>query len=105
MLVYENRWLAQRHGIDKGMIDFGKAKIIPYDELLEEIIELTKEDQERLDCIAEVENARNIIKRGTSAHRQISIFNDAIDNGKSQDDALNSVVDWLISETMRGIRV
>ena len=104
MLVYENRWLAQRHGIDKGMIDFGKAKIIPYDELLEEIIELTREDQERLDCVEEVANARNIIKRGTSAHRQIAIFSDAIANGKNQHDALNSVVDWLISETMRGIR-
>ncbi len=104
MLVYENRWLAQRHGIDKGLIDFGKAEVVAYDELLEEIIELTKEDQERLNCAEEVENARNIIKRGTSAHRQISVFNNAIKNGKNQNDALNSVVDWLIGETMSGIR-
>jgi len=103
MLVNENRWLAQRHGIDKGMIDFGKAQVVPYSDLLEEIIELTREDQERLDCVEEVANARNILKRGTSAHRQISIYEEAKVKGASEQDALNAVVDWLVSETVEGV--
>ena len=105
MLVNENRWLAQRHGIDKGMIDFGKSKTVPYSDLLEEIIELTREDQIRLDCVEEVANARNILKRGTSAHRQIAVYEAVLGSGGTEQEALNSVVDWLVSETVQNIGV
>lgn len=103
MLVNENRWLAQRYGTNKGMIDFGKSETVSYSDLLEEIIELTREDQERLDCVEEVANARNILKRGTSAHQQISTYEKALADGASNADALNSVVDWLVAETVKGI--
>ncbi len=29
MLVNENRWRAQRYGIDEGLVDFGKGQIVP----------------------------------------------------------------------------
>ena len=48
MLINENRWRAQRYGTDAGLADFGKGEIVPYADLLEEMIELVREDAELL---------------------------------------------------------
>jgi carboxylate-amine ligase len=38
MLIAENRWLAQRYGFEKGLVDFGRGERLPYADLLEELI-------------------------------------------------------------------
>lgn len=103
MLVNENRWRAQRYGVDKGLVDFGRGEIVPYRDLLEEILVLIREDAQHLGCVAEVEHARAILDRGTSAHWQVKTYEDALAGGASQDDALKAVVDMLIKETMHGL--
>jgi carboxylate-amine ligase len=103
MLVAENRWRAQRYGIDEGLVDFGLGRIVPYADLLEEIIELTREEAARFDCVAEVEHARRILSRGTSAHRQVAVFNRAQADGANKQAALIAVVDDLIAETVVGL--
>ena len=103
MLVQENRWRAQRYGFDEGLVDFGRGEIVPYPELLEEILQLVEEDADRLGCTAEVMAARDILKEGTSAHRQIAVFDQCKEAGVDDEDALKSVVDWLIAETQRGV--
>jgi carboxylate-amine ligase len=103
MLIAENRWRAQRYGIDAGLVDFGKGEIVPYADLLEEIIELVGEDAERLDCVDEVEHARTILERGTSAHRQVALYEDLMAKGAAKEEALKAVVDHLIAETAEGI--
>ncbi|MDA0661915.1 MAG: carboxylate-amine ligase [Proteobacteria bacterium] len=103
MLVQENRWRAQRYGIDRGLVDFGQGRIVAYAELLDEILDLVREDAERLDCVAEVENARNIVARGTSAHGQIIRFREAKAAGATETEALRAVVDWLAAETQHGV--
>ena len=70
-LIAEDQWRAQRYGIDPGLVDFGRSVVVHYPELLEEMIELSAEDAEALDCTAEIERARRIIERGTSAHWQV----------------------------------
>lgn len=105
MLIMENRWRAQRYGLKRGLIDFGLGEIVDYDELLEEIIELTREDQERLGCVEQVAHARDIVKRGTSAHNQIAAYEAALAAGRSEEDALEAVVDWLVQETVQGVPV
>ena len=105
MLVNENRWRAQRYGFDEGLVDFGLGRVVPYPELLEEIFELVRPDAERLDCVAEIEHARVILKRGTSAHRQIAVFDEAMKGGAGKQEALKAVVDWLVEETVRGLDV
>lgn len=64
------------------------------------MIELVHEDAERLDCVAEVEYAREIVRWGTSAQRQLEVFKCAVDNG---DQALRLVVDDMIVQTVNGI--
>jgi carboxylate-amine ligase len=103
MLVAENRWRAQRYGLNGGLIDFGAGAVLPYDQLLDEILDLIAEDAEALDCVEEVTNARNIVSRGTSAHRQIETFDRVIASGASREEALQAVVDMLIAETVTGL--
>lgn len=101
-MISENRWRASRYGIDEGLIDFGKAEIVPFAELLEELIELVREDAEFFDCVSEVEHAREILRRGTSAHKQIDVWQQARSSGKTDAEALRDVVDMLIEETGHG---
>jgi carboxylate-amine ligase len=101
-LIKENRWLAQRYGCDGELVDFGKGVRVPYRDLLEEIIELVRPDAERFGCVAEVAHAREIVRRGTSAHRQVAAYREALAAGAGRDEALKAVVDMLIEETVRG---
>lgn len=100
-LLEENRWRAHRYGIDSGLIDFGRGRIVAYTELLEEILEHIAEDAEALGCVAEVKHARTIVRRGTSAHRQLKVYYNALEQGQSQPAALAKVVRWLRRETLR----
>ena len=101
--VAENRWRAQRYGIDQGLVDFGRGAVVGYPDLLEEMIALCAEDAEALGCRAEIEHARRIVERGTSAHWQVRTYRDALAGGASEREALEAVVDMLIDETMHGI--
>jgi carboxylate-amine ligase len=103
MLVDENRWRAQRYGIDEGLVDFGKREIVPYADLLEEIIAIVAEDAAHFGCLAEVAHARTILTRGTSAHSQRRVYAEALAAGAAKDEALKAVVDWLIGETQRDL--
>ena len=103
MLVNENVWRAQRYGTDEGLIDYGLGEIVPFADLLDEIIELVRPDAEMLDCVEEVEQARNILERGTSADRQRAAFAKAVADGASEKEALIAVVDFLIDETVAGL--
>ncbi len=103
MLVRENRWRAQRYGVTEGLVDFGKGEVVDYQGLLEEILQLIHVDALALDCVAEVEHARTILTRGTSAHRQIEVYEKAVAEGAERKEALKAVVDLLIDESLVGI--
>ena len=103
MLVNENRWRAMRYSFDEGLIDFAKGKIVPFETLIDEILELTYEDARALDCEAEVASVRDILSRGTSAHRQLKAHELSIAAGNSQEVALQAVVDTLIADTAEGL--
>ncbi|MGB5102995.1 MAG: carboxylate-amine ligase [Steroidobacteraceae bacterium] len=101
LLLGENRWRAMRYSYDSGLLDLGRQRIVPFAELLEELIELTREDAEALDAVAEIEGLREIVARGSSAHRQIEVHTRALQAGRTEDEALRSVVAWLVEETAR----
>jgi carboxylate-amine ligase len=98
-LVEENKWLAQRHGIHGELADFGALCCKPFAELAEELIALVEEEALRLGCLAEVRNVREILRRGTSADRQLQVYDEARAAGVSEQEAPMVVVDWLIGET------
>lgn len=103
MLIDENRWRAQRYGLDEGLADFGRGAIVPYADLLEELLALIAEDAEHFGCTREVAWARDIVRRGTSAHAQAAVYRAAVAAGQTPAAALRGVVDALMTETMRGL--
>ena len=102
-LVDENKWLAQRYGIAAELADFGVLARKPFGVLMEEIIELVRDEAMRLGCLPEVLRARDILDRGTSADRQLTVHARALADGASEREAAQAVVDWLIEETMVGV--
>ena len=100
MLISENRWRAMRYGIEDSLVDFTKGKLVPFHQLLDEMIDMVKEDAEELGCLQEVLNSRNILKRGNSAHQQMAVYQDSFEKSGNKDQALKDVVDWLVAETV-----
>ncbi len=97
-LIAENRWRAQRYGTDKGLIDFGRREIVPFQDLLGELIDLIAQDAEFLQSTAETQHACNILKRGNSATRQRRVYQDALHAGYDNDAALRAVARHLVEE-------
>ncbi len=104
MLVAENVWRAQRYGIDTELMDYGRSQLVPFPELIDELVELVSRDADELGCLEEVQHARVIAREGTSAHRQIAAYEASLASGGSEEDALAAVVDHLIHDTMAGTR-
>jgi len=103
MLIQENRWRAMRYSFDEGLIDLAKGAVVPFDELLNELLGLVSEDAEALGCTEEINSLHHILQRGTSAHRQLKKYELERAAGSSDEDALKAVVDGLIKDTARGL--
>ncbi len=97
-LIGENRWRALRYGVTEGMIDFGERKILPFEEVIAQWLELIAEDAGVLRSTAEIERAHEILQTGTSSERQRAIYAKARKEGQDHDTALRSVVAHLIDE-------
>jgi glutamate---cysteine ligase / carboxylate-amine ligase len=102
-LIKENRWRAQRYGLDRGFVHFGREEHMEWPELLDGLEELLGEDAERLGCTKELAHLRTIYERGTSAHRQTRLFKEWRAQGMSEDDTFRALVDDLIQETRFGV--
>jgi carboxylate-amine ligase len=104
-LINENRWLAQRFGPKRALIDLGRGETVPFAELLDEFIALTAPDAAHFGCQAEIDHARRIVAEGTSADRQVAVYQRALAEGASPREACARVVDHLIAETLEGCEV
>jgi glutamate---cysteine ligase / carboxylate-amine ligase len=103
LLVQENRWRAMRYGVEAGLLDLARGEIVTCHRLVEELIEFVAEDAAVFGGLAEIEHARRILARGTSAMRQRALYAEALAEGQSQPAALRRVVDWLVAETLVGV--
>jgi carboxylate-amine ligase len=99
MLIAENRWRAMRFGSDGSLLDLARGELVPFADLLEELLEIAHDDAVALDCLAEIEHARVILKRGTSAHQQLDLYQMARKQGATDGEALSAVVGWLARTT------
>lgn len=103
LLLEENRWRAQRYGVGDSLFDFGKGDLVPFAELIEELLVLLAPDAAALGCEAEIANARAIVQRGTGADRQAVVYGRAREQGATREEALRRVVDFLVAETVDGL--
>ena len=102
-LIDQIRWRAMRYGYDEGLLEFEGAKVIPVSDGLSDIVEKVYRDAEELGCEKELEQVLDITKHGTSAHKQIATYEDACAAGKAPVEALHTVVDRLIEETIKDL--
>ena len=94
-LINENKWRAQRYGLDGKMIDFGKRAEVDTRALVYEMVALVDDVVDELGSRKEVEYLLTMCERGSSADRQLQVFKETND--------LKAVVDNLIAETMEGV--
>lgn len=102
-LVAENRWRAVRYGASQGLIDFGVGAIVPFAELMDELIEMVSPHAEALGCLDELQGVKTILGRGTSAERQMATYHSAIKGGADSEAALRAVVQQLADEFTVGL--
>ncbi|MHA6727426.1 carboxylate-amine ligase [Chryseobacterium sp. A301] len=95
LLISENKWRAAKEGIHSELIDFGKESAVPYELLLEELLEFIDDVVDELGSREEVEYAREILRHGTGADRILQVYKETND--------LKKVVDYMIEETQIGI--
>lgn len=100
-LIEENRWQAQKFGVEGSLFDFGIGDLVPFTDLMVELKESIAEDAEFFGCEDEVEHALSIATSKTSAEHQIAIFEKSMKDGLDARKAQEKVVDYLISETLR----
>ena len=94
-LIAENKWRAMRHGVSGRLIDFGRQAEVPMSDLVTELLEFVDDVVDELGCRPEVAYAETIISEGTSAARQLAVFNAT--------GSLHAVVDSIAAETVEGL--
>jgi carboxylate-amine ligase len=94
-LVEENKWRAARYGIEGKLIDFGKEAEVPMHELMQELLEFVDDVVDDLGSRSAVEYVHTIMNEGTSAERQLRIYEQTGD--------LKDVVRHLVRETRAGV--
>lgn len=103
MLIAENRWRAMRYSVDGELLDLARGELVTFPELVAELIALVQEDAAELGCLLELEHLQTLLARGTSAHRQIKVYEEARAAGASGREALRAVVDFLVKETVANL--
>jgi carboxylate-amine ligase len=94
-VINENKWRAQRYGLDGKLIDFGKRAEVDARPLMHELVAFVADVVDDLGSRAEVEYILQIAETGSSADRQLRVFHETGD--------LKAVVDHLVAETMEDV--
>jgi carboxylate-amine ligase len=94
-LIEENKWRAARYGIEGKLIDFGKEAEVPMRDLANELLEFVDDVVDDLGSRGAVEYVHTILNEGTSAERQLRVYQETGD--------LKAVVKHLVEETRGGV--
>lgn len=93
-LIEENKWRAARYGIEGKMVDFGKEQEVHMKQLIPELLELVDDVVDDLGSRSAVNYIHTILNEGTSAERQLRVFEKTGD--------LRAVVQHVVNETRAG---
>ncbi|MBA3567327.1 MAG: carboxylate-amine ligase [Actinobacteria bacterium] len=77
ILTTENKWLAARYGLEAPVMDLGSGRRnrIPVARLVRRTLGVIAPHARELGCERELEGVRDILSRGSSADRQLRIYN------------------------------
>jgi carboxylate-amine ligase len=90
-LIEENKWRAERWGLDGKLIDFGKKAEVPMRDLALELLEFVDDVVDELGSREAVNEVHRVLAEGTSADRQLAVYQATHD--------MKAVVRHLVAET------
>ena len=93
-LINENKWRAVRFGLDGDLIDLGQRSEVPMRSLAMELVEWLDDVVDEIGVRREVEHVHTILEQGTSADRQLNVYQET--------GSLEAVIDHLAEETIAG---
>lgn len=99
-IIAENRWLAARYGVLAFLGDPAMGERIDINDQLTSLVDDLTEDAQALGCEQELRHALTIIRDGAGADRQLDHYRLRQLEGDSMEQALRSVTDLVIQETM-----
>lgn len=99
-IVDENRWRAKRDGIHAQFIVEASSDVRSVAQVLDDALAFVADEAHNLQCAQVVESLKGILHRGTSAHRQLRIYNERRAAGLNRSDALRQVLAWLETATL-----
>jgi glutamate---cysteine ligase / carboxylate-amine ligase len=99
-IVVENKWRAQRYGVNGTFANPDGSGAVTVAEMLDQVLADVMPDAEELGCATHVSRCRTIVGGGTSADAQIAVFQ-AHEKSESRERALEAVNDWLAAATLQ----
>ena len=99
-VIEENRWRAKRWGTAATWLVEGGDEPVTFDARLEAMFATIGDAVAKFDCGKEMDHVRRIAREGTSAHRQLEVYQARCDAGDRRPAALVAVVEWLIATTL-----
>ena len=100
-VIDENRWRAKRDSIDARFIAEGSSEVQAASCVLERALTLTADEAEDLQCHHALVPLVHILIAGTSAHRQLKVYEESRALGLNQAQAIQQVVRWLEGATLQ----
>ena len=94
-LLNENKNRAARYGLDGKLIDFGLSAEVETEKLITELLEFIDDVVDELGSRKEIDYVHEIMRHRPGADRQLRVFKETQN--------LQKVVDYIISETERGV--
>ena len=102
-IITENVWLAQRYGVLAFLGDTMNGGRIDIADMVTRLVDDLSEDAQALGCENELQHILDIIREGAGADRQIDCYRLSLLDGATKEEALRSVVDMTLAETVAGI--
>lgn len=102
-LIDENRWAAKRSGLDARFIDLDGGPPRDCRDVLTDLLDDVAEDARALGAEAALADVRRLMDDGGSARAQLALHDAARERGEPCMKALQSVVDWLVEQTLPAV--
>jgi carboxylate-amine ligase len=99
-IVVENKWRAQRYGVNGTFASQDGSGAITVAEMLDQVLTEVLPDAEELGCSTHASRCRTIVGGGTSADAQIAVIKQH-EKSESRERALEAVNDWLAAATLQ----
>jgi len=101
-LIEENRWRAQRYGTNGSYVDLATRQTVSFDSLLAETLHSVQDDAAELGIEDDIKHVLSIKQHGTSAHRQLKLYDECRKSGRPPRRAMREVASWLRAATECG---